>query len=237
MNYRILLQRQALYGIIKSIKKEGEFIMALNIQQQRIANFLAQGLKSVQIASIVGVSAGYISQLCSEEGPEEFKEVVRLKAAEQQEGLDEEALVTAKYVSVEHKLLAAMEGAMLGAELPAIANALKIVAERQEKRAARKAGIMVPGGIAGGVNVNVTVLNLPRHAVPEYELNGQGQVIAVDGQGLAPMSSNSVRQMFQGIKQREGQNLVGLAKDAEHPRAEPPTIQLVDQYDYVIEDF
>ena len=174
--------------------------MALNIQQQRIANFLAQGLKPAQITSIVGVSAGYISQLCSDEGPEEFKSYVQEKAAEQQEKQDEDALVSAKYISVEHKLLQAMETALLGAELPAIANALKIVAERQEKRAARKAGIMVPGGTFNQ-QVNVTVLNLPAHAVPEYQLNGQGQVIAVDGQGLAPMSSNAVKQLFQSRRQ------------------------------------
>lgn len=173
--------------------------MALNIQQQRIANFLAQGLKPVQISSIVGVTPAYISQLCSEEGPEEFRSYVQLKAAEQQESVDEDALVSAKYVSVEHKLLQAMETALLGAELPAIANALKIVAERQEKRAARKAGIMVPGGTFNQ-QVHVTILNLPAHAVPEYQLNGQGQVIAVDGQGLAPMSSNAVKQLFQARK-------------------------------------
>ena len=173
--------------------------MALNIQQQRIANFLAQGLKPAQITSIVGVSAGYISQLCSEEGPEEFRSYVQCKAAEQQEASDEDALVSAKYISVEHKLLQAMEGALLGAELPAIANALKIVSERQEKRAARKAGIMVPGGVHN-TQVNVTVLNLPAHAIPEYQVNGQGQVLAVDGQALSPMSSNAVKQLFMSRK-------------------------------------
>lgn len=195
--------------------------MALNIQQQRIANFLAQGLKPAQITSIVGVSAGYISQLCGEDGPEEFKSYVQEKAAEQQEKQDEDALVSAKYISVEHKLLQAMEGALLGAELPAIANALKIVAERQEKRAARKAGIMVPGGTFNQ-QVNVTVLNLPAHAVPEYELNGQGQVIAVDGQGLAPMSSLAVKQLFLDRKkplvipqEKEAQEVVLVGQPAE----------------------
>lgn len=173
--------------------------MALNIQQQRIATFLSQGLKPAQIVSIVGVSAAYISQLCSAEGPEEFREAVRLKAAAQQDNLNEEELVTAKYVSMEHKLLNAMESALLGAELPAITNALKAIVDRQERRAARKAGIMVPGGVVNQ-QVNVTVLQLPAHTIPEYQVNGQGQVLAVDGQCLSPMTSNAVKQLFQARK-------------------------------------
>lgn len=179
--------------------------MELNIQQQRIATFLSQGLKPAQISTIVGVSPSYISQLCSPDGPEGFREHVQGLAADQQKELSEEDLITSKYLAVEHKLLSAMEGAMMGAELPAIANALKIVADRQEKRAARKAGILVPGG-THSTQVNVTVLQLPNHAIPEYQLNQQGQVIAVDGQALSPMSSLGVKQLFQA--RREGHKLV-----------------------------
>lgn len=186
--------------------------MALNIQQQRIATFLAQGLKPVQIASIVGVTASYISQLCGEGGPEGFIEAVKGKAiGQQEEGVSEEELISSKYLAIEHKLLNAMESAMMGAELPALTGALKAIIDRQERRAARKAGIMVPGGMQN-TQVNITVLQLPSHAVPEYQVNGQGQVLAVDGQCLSPMNSNAVKSLFKD--KRQGNTLLQEAVKA-----------------------
>lgn len=176
----------------------------LNPQQKRIATFLAQGLKASQVATIVGVSEGYISQLCSEAGPEGFKEAVRSKAEEVEEQSDEDTLVSAKYLSLEHRILKQIEGQLAFAEIPQLIQALKVVGDRQEKRAARKNVVGLIGqGLIGNNQINVTVLNLPAHAIPEYQVNGQGQVVAVGDRGMSPMNSQAVRQLFKDKKNEE----------------------------------
>lgn len=180
--------------------------MALNIQQQRIAHFLAQGLKPAQICGIVGVTPSYISQLLSEDGPEEFKEFVKAETLEMASKVDEDALLSAKYMSAEHKILKAIEDSIVMAELPVMIQALKVIGDRQEKRASRKAGLTSIAQMVSNNQTNITVLTLPAHAVPEYEVNGQGQVVAIDGQGMSPLSSNGVKQLFAARK--EGMKLV-----------------------------
>lgn len=185
--------------------------MALNAQQARIAHFLAQGLKPAQICGIVGVTPAYISQLCSADGPEEFKLAVQESAAEQQDKADEDSLLSAKYLSAEHKILKAIEDSITMAELPVMIQALKVIGDRQERRAQRKAAVGAIGQMISGPQVNVTVLNLPAHAVPEYEVNSQGQVVSINKTGMAPLTSSGVRQLFSARK--EGQKLVQSTKE------------------------
>lgn len=190
--------------------------MALNVQQKRIANFLAQGLRPGQIATIVGVSPAYISQLCGDDGPEEFKETVKAVAGEVAREVDEDQIISNKYLATEHKLLQAIENSLVNAEFPQLVQALKVIGERQERRAARKVGLINPQQI-GVVQNNITVLQVPAHAVPEYQVNGQGQVMAIGSQVMSPLSSQGVKELFRA--RREGQKLVqGETLEAE-PKA------------------
>lgn len=174
--------------------------MALNSQQERIIGFLAQGLKPAQVASIVGCTPAYISQLLSAtDGPEGFREGLQEKVKELSASGDiEENSVTSKYLSMEHKLLQTIENRLAEAEFPALVNALKVVGERQEKRALRKAGLLLPQ--QGNYTQNIINISVPAHALPEFKMNGNLEVTSIGDRIMAPMSSAAVRQLFQSKK-------------------------------------
>lgn len=172
--------------------------MSFNSQQERIIGFLAQGLKPVQIATIVGCTPSYISQLLGDEGPEGFKEAVKEKVQEfTANGTVEEDMVSAKYLSMEHKLIKTIEDRLCEAEFPHLVNALKVIGDRQEKRAMRKAGLLNPQPAAQQTIVQIMV---PAHALPELQLNSKLEVVAIDNRIMAPMSSQAVKNLFQQRK-------------------------------------
>lgn len=173
--------------------------MALNSQQERIIGFLAQGLKAAQVASIVGCTPAYISQLCAPDGPEGFKEGLQEKVKELTASGDiEENTVSSKYLSMEHRLLKTIEDRLGEAEFPALVNALKVVGERQEKRAARKAGLSIAQ--QGTLVQNIVNITVPAHALPEFRMNTNLEVTAIGDRIMAPMSSDAVRQLFKSRK-------------------------------------
>ena len=174
--------------------------MALNSQQERIIGFLAQGLKAAQVASIVGCTPAYISQLCAPDGANEaFREALTEKAKELSSSGDiEETTVSSKYLSMEHKLLKTIEDRLGEAEFPALVNALKVVGERQEKRALRKAGLSVAQ--QGTLVQNIVNITVPAHALPEFRMNQNLEVTAIGDRIMAPMSSDAVRQLFKSRK-------------------------------------
>lgn len=169
--------------------------MSLNSQQERIIGFLAQGLKASQVASIVGCTPSYIGQLLGDEGPEGFKEALTEKAKELTSGEDiEEKTITSKYLSMEHRLLQTIENRFSEAEFPHLVNALKVVGDRQEKRAMRKAGLLQQH--TGNITQNIVQITVPAHALPELTMSSRLEVTSVDSKVMAPMSSQAVKQLF-----------------------------------------
>lgn len=199
--------------------------MALSPQQHRIAGFLASGLKAAQVCQIVSVTPSYISQLLA---TEEFKEAVQAKAAELMggEATDEDKLISDKYLAMEHKLLGQIEQTMQFAEFTQLVNALKVVGERQEKRAARKAGLVPHNGTT--IIQQTVQITVPAHALPEYQVSGQNEVIAVGDRTMAPMSASAVKQLFAAKKQ--GQTLVNAV--AEPAIAVPAQGQIYDSTEF-----
>lgn len=174
--------------------------------RDKILNYMAQGVKASQVASIVGCTPAYISQLSKDEG---F--LAELKAAREAayKDVDEDKVLTNKYMALEHKLLDSMENAMAMAELPAITRALEVIATRQEKRAQRLAGpVQQPG------NTVIVNLTLPSHAIPEYQINPQREVVSIGNRIISPMSSEGVKNLFTQIQQQR-QLQAAEAKQAE----------------------
>lgn len=197
--------------------------MSINSQQERIIGFLAQGLRPAQIATIVGCTPSYISQLLGDDGPEDFKSALQDKAKELSASDDvEEKTVSTKYLSMEHTLLKTIENRLNEAEFPALVNALKVVGDRQEKRAQRRAGLLAPQG--ANITQNIVNISVPAHALPEFRINGNLEVTAIGDRIMAPMSSAAVRQLFQDrkappvimeqvIEQYEGSTLASLESE------------------------
>lgn len=167
------------------------------MNKEKIATLLGQGLSPSVVASVVGCTPAYISQLASDE---QFKALVASKRVEQADAPEEE-IISTKYLGMEHKLLAAMEQALPNAELPAITAALRVVAERQEKAKSR---LLAPA-LQANQNVTVVQISMPQQAMPRILLNEQREVIAIDNKPMAPLASSAVQQMFQ--KKREEREL------------------------------
>lgn len=177
---------------------------------ERIASLLAQDLKPSQVASIVGCTPARISQLLKEST--ELQNLLALKQAEQDKEEIEEVALGAKYHAAEHALLDQVLSMAPMAELRDVTQALRVVGERQDKAKARKNPIPVQGG-SGNIYNTVVQLNLPNHALPEVILNKEREVIAIDNNNLAPMTSEAVTNLFQTMKK---------GKDDELSRLPPP---------------
>lgn len=158
--------------------------------KDKIALLLAQGISAANIASMVGCTPAYISQLTKDEN---FKlKILSMQNNEVPQKSDEELLST-KYESMEHRLLKAMETALEGADLRDITNALKTVADRQNAREKRK----IPANQPNTTNQVIVQITLPQQIIPQLTLNTKNEVIAIDNRVMAPMTSNSVAQLFQ----------------------------------------
>lgn len=163
--------------------------------RNRILNYMAQGLKPAQVASIVGCTASYISQLGKDEA---FLAELAEARAEAHKNVDEDKVLSNKYMSLEHKILDSIEQAMALAELPALTRALEVIGTRQEKRAQRLAAPLRGEGTTVIVN-----LTLPSHAVPEYQVNSQREVVAIGDREIAPMNSEGVKRLFASLTEKK----------------------------------
>lgn len=167
--------------------------------KDRILHMLAQGLKGSQIASVIGCSAGYITQVAKEETSAGKIAEYRREYFGEDAGKDKDGeILTSKYNAIEHSLLEKIGDQLQYAELPALTKTLEVIGNRQEKRLARLAGI---GAGGGGNQVHVTLV-LPSHArleMPSYEVNENKEVIAIAGREMAPMSSEGVKNLFMGL--------------------------------------
>ena len=161
--------------------------------KNRILALLINGLKASEIVGIVGCTPSYISQLANDPEFKEQVEAGKLMAAAER---TEEDHIDARYQTLEHKLLTSMEDAMIGAELPAITQALSVLHKRTDMRHTRKN----PVAPAAGIHVNIVSLQLPAHAIAQGKamvtLNTNNEIIAIDNKPLAPMSSTGVKALF-----------------------------------------
>lgn len=165
--------------------------------RERILNYLSSGIKPAQVATIVGCSPAYISQLVKDSGfQEELAALIADKPA-----LAEEIDLDNKYVSLEHQILRSIEEALPGAELPALGRILDAVTKRQDMRAGRKNPIIASTQY-GPIGVQIVQLQLPEHVLrqPVIELSSNKEIISIDSRNLAPMASDAVKNLFSGIK-------------------------------------
>lgn len=164
--------------------------------KERIIDFLAQGMKPSQVASIVGCTAGYVTQVSKDPSNEEK---IREKQVALLPTLTEDKVLNNKYMAVEHTLLNQLESMAGMAEFRDVTRALEVVGNRQEKRLAR---LTAPaGGSGSGTNVLIN-LTLPAHAtlnLPSYQLNEKNEVISIGERAMAPMSSDAVKNLFAAI--------------------------------------
>jgi hypothetical protein len=175
-------------------------------QINRIATLLASGLNQAQVSSIVNVSPSRIAQITA---TDDFKLIYADKKAAHEKEDVEKLAIAAKYLSAEHALLDHVISSVPNMEAKDATNALRIVAERQDKAAARINP--VHGNVV--VHQNIVQLTLPTHAVPEILLNSDREVIAIDNKTLAPLSSDAVTNLFKHLSNKENENVQARLPD------------------------
>lgn len=167
------------------------------MNEERVAKFIAAGLAPSQVASIVGCSPARISQLLASDG---FKsKLAAIQAAEANSEAPaaerEDELLSARYLATEHAILKQMEGQIPYAELRDCTNALRVISESREKRATRLLARKAMEQYRPG-QLTVVAITMPQHAIPQITLNAQQEIIEIDKQEMAPLSSEAVRLLF-----------------------------------------
>lgn len=180
----------------------------------RLATLLASGLKPANVASIIGCSPARISQIAKES--EEFRNLVALKELEFQKDDVEETALSAKYHAAEHQLLDQVLAMAPVSELRDVTNALRVVAERQDKAKTRQ-----NPAIQGQVVLNQVIqIAIPMHTLPEIAMTREREVIAIDNRNLAPLTSTGVTNLFQSLKKEKENELTRIPAPAKESFAE-----------------
>ena len=193
----------------------------MSIKSEKIIAFLAQGIQPVKICEIVDCTEAYISQVKAEEG---FAAKLSLATKKYQRTKEEEDIED-KYIKLESKVLTQIEDAIPFAEFGELTRAMETLIRRRQQS--------VPAGIVhqGNKTINVTMISVPQAALPEVILNSEREMIAVNGKSLAPMSSSSVRSMFDNIKKKkkEAQDAEIIATSVRLPATKPHRLTLDDE--------
>ena len=180
--------------------------------KDKIKHYLIAGLKASEIASILGCSPGYISQLLKDEN---FK-------AEVEEGMvsgvsTTETRMDAKYESLEAKIIDNMGMAVEGAELNDLSRALDSIT----KAKVEKAKLKLPAYSGPQVLQQIISISVPAHALaaPTIQLNEKSEVIAIDNKPMAPLSAGGVKNLFDQMQARRNQNEFEESQDVSHHSA------------------
>lgn len=163
--------------------------------KERILDYLAAGIPPGQVATIVGCTPSYVSQLLANE---DFRNELKAKLQDQPEDAEEVSL-DAKYTSLEHGIIAQMQSAMATAELPALTQALRIVSERQEKRRIQKNPSLAPAPTQIGI-VQLTLPAAFNQSKPVIQMNDKQEVLSIGDNVLAPLSVEGVKNLFNQMR-------------------------------------
>lgn len=179
------------------------------MNKERAAAYLGQGVGQSQVAAIMGVSPGFLSQCMKDENFLLLVEKHRLKVDGSPEA-EEESLV-AKAMGLQHQLMKSIGEALPNAELPALVNALDKISQVSDRIAQRK----MPAGIGtnkGVTNIVTVQLTLPQHALqdtrPVIQLNERSEVVSIDSKPMSPMSSAGVEALFRAKKKTAEEVLI-----------------------------
>lgn len=191
----------------------------MSVNKDRLATLLAAGVLPSRAATIVGISPGRITQLVtSDDG---FKLLLDSKKAEREITDTSEKDLDIKYEEAESMLLANIINQAQGAELRDSVAALKVVAERQDRRKIKT----VADPNQGTTINNYVAVMLPGHAVPAppIDISANGEVTSIDNRSLTPLSTGRVLSLFRGNRERSDDGVDSLPQRDEPRRITPPS--------------
>ncbi len=166
--------------------------------KDKILHYLASGVQANRIASLVGCSPGYISQLVQDE---EFRAVLEKKISEDPVPVEE--ALEAKYESLEHRLVDQISNEAGNAEFRDAVRALEIVAKTRDMKAQRKNPAL---NSINAQNVQVVQLMLPTYmtkTLPTFEMNSESEILSLNNASLAPLSAGGVKNLFNSLREQQ----------------------------------
>lgn len=164
-------------------------------------------------------------------------EEIRAKTAELSTKEDqEEIIVSNKILATEHALIKRIGELAADSDMNEAVRAFQAISQRKNAPNLRFNFPAQPGGAVNIQNNTVINLSVPKHAVPEYILNEQSEVIAINNQPMAPLSSDGVRDMFQQMNAAKQKAKQALASPPESKKSSMPAMTLQDSRE-ALEDF
>jgi len=159
----------------------------------KIKELLGLGLEGVIVASAVGCSESYVSQLLSDDTFAADVQALRLA------NFAEHASRDRKYDSIEDTLIAKLEGM-----IPLMARPETVLRAIATINGANRRAAPSDGGGTGNVTNNTFVsLKLPKVLAAQIMLNPSNQVVEVAGKTVASMPASGVAKQLEDLRARQ----------------------------------
>ena len=161
---------------------------------ERAIHFLSLGVRPGQVASILGVSPGRISQLLSQ--PEVKEKLDALAVSMNSQDVDKQR-IEAKELAAKDSLLDSITARREEATFMELARAYDIICRAESYR---KNPLPMPG--AQIFNGTVVQIAMPIQGLKalDIQVTKAGEIIAVGDRELAPMSATGVMNLFKAVQ-------------------------------------
>lgn len=181
----------------------------MNSTQLKIRDLLGEGIPANMVASAVGVTPSYISQLLAD--PNFAMEVAELRTKD----LVEDKETDDRYDRIEAALLEKLEDLIPFINKPRdVLDALMKINQAKRRNA-------IPAGTSQNVAGNVVTINLPSVIVNNFKINMAGGMVEVDGRSLQPLNS---KELLKSLEDRRSQNGKGPLAEIPSGKKEPIVI-------------
>lgn len=185
----------------------------MSTKNDRIAQLKAQGMPTGMIASLVGCTSSYVSQLSATE--EFMEEVARLQLEAGQEEAEEnkhEARELGNYkdklAGAEHRVLDNLLGRLDEMDDRTALSMLTVIGQRrdaiykaqQENRRPTSLATQVLGvhGLPAGSTLRMVELSMPAVSVPELTFGPNSEVTAIGSRSVTPMPAATLLKILEG---------------------------------------
>lgn len=177
----------------------------LETMKDKIKQLLGLNLPNNVVASAVGVSESYISQLLSEESF--AKEVSELRIVSLSESAERDQAYNKIEDALLEKVQEQLDNGMFGAANPRlILQALQVVNSAKRRSA--------PQELHSQMSRPVATLILPIAIAAKFVIDSKSQVVEVEGETMATMPASGVMKKLEELRGNEVKNVEEHEKDA-----------------------
>lgn len=181
----------------------------MDSKRDRIISLLGQGYAQATVASALGITASYVSQVAEEDDVRE--QVSQLRVGKLQERVEDDV----KLEALERKSLQ-----MIADKMPFVKSPMEAARIFQTLNSAkRKTANSVQENDAN--SVETVTITLPKSAASIHiQLNQNNQVIEVEGRSMAPLPSRALHNLRQPVEVIQDMRVSALPATKESKQAE-----------------